>query len=673
MSGVFGVFDSRQKIDIQSLMGRMGNVIRHKEWQVIESYSNQSGGIGFGRKGIGIFNRESQPIWNSNRTIAVVMAGELFDTNQLEWIDPRLPDENNILELYERYGEQFISKINGVFILAIWDGLKKRLLIANDRFGLYPLYYAHFDGRLVFSPEMKGILCDPNFIRQIDLKALSEYMRFQHLLGDKTFFEDLKLLRNATVLSYHVRADKLEVKTYWDFSQIPELPSSLTFEDAVEESGRLLKAAVDKLTLGGYRNGVYLSAGLDSRVILGLIERDRFPITTVTYGNKNCRDVVYASKIAKIVGTDHHFFEFRNGYWVQQYADQHLELTEGFHSWIHSHGISIMDQVRPIMDLNLTGFGGGQSAIDWEDPPLLYSKDDDCFNSRLYNLLSQNTTWPSLDDAEERLLYSPNFRNEMIGLAYDSFMEELTHYDHLPYYQRAAYFALCNPDRRLFQYFTVFHRAAFEQRFPFYDFEYFQFVYALPPEMLFKRKLRRGIILDRTKHLSKIPYDKDNLPVTNKSRSHLAAKVKSSVKSNVNRHLTPIFPDHPTLYADYENWLRGELRDWGEDILLGERTLNRGFFNPSFLKSIWHRHQSGLEVNMIGKVAPIMTFEMLMRKYHDVAGPLIEDSETTSSGEDESPVWVLPEESELEEVDLPSSSLKDDGYDVPPPGKNKID
>ena len=75
MSGVFGVFDSRQKINIQSLMGRMGNVIRHKEWQVIESYSNQAGGIGFGRKGIGIFNRESQPIWNSNGTIAVVMAG----------------------------------------------------------------------------------------------------------------------------------------------------------------------------------------------------------------------------------------------------------------------------------------------------------------------------------------------------------------------------------------------------------------------------------------------------------------------------------------------------------------------------------------------------------------------------------------------------------------------
>jgi len=651
MSGVFGVFDTRQKVNIQSLMSQIGVQIRHKDWHVIESYSNQAGGIGLGRKGIGIFNRESQPLWNSKKTVAAVMAGELFDTNQLEWIDSRLPDELIVLDLYERYGEQFITKINGVFILAIWDGLKKRLLIANDRFGLYPLYYAHFNGRLIFGPEMKGILCDPEFEKQIDLRALSEYMRFQHLLGDKTFFEDLKLLRNASLLKYNLRSDSLEIKSYWDFAQIPELPASISFDDAVEESGRLLKAAVDKLTLGGYRNGVYLSAGLDSRVILGLIEKDRFPITTVTYGNKDCRDVIYADKIAKIIGSDHHFFEFRNGNWVQQYADLHLDLTEGFHSWIHLHGISVMDQVRPIMDLNLTGFGGGQSAIDWEDAPLLYSKDDYCFNSRLFNLLSQQTTWPSLDDAEERLLYSPKLAGEMAGLAYDSFMEELALYDHLPYYQRAAYFALRNPDRRLYQYFTVFHRAAFEQRFPFYDYDYLKFVYALPPEMLFKRRLRRGVILDRVKHLSKIPYDKDNLPITNNTISHMVAKVNNATKSYFNRHIAQVFPEHPTLYADYENWLRGELIGWGEEILLGERSMSRGIFNPQFLKSLWNRHQSGLEVNMIGKVAPIMTYEMLMRKFFDEGTPVSQDSKKKPIGGKELKPWGIPKESKFLEVD----------------------
>jgi asparagine synthase (glutamine-hydrolysing) len=651
MSGVFGVFDSRHRVNVQVLMGNIAASIRHKEWHIIDSYDNQAGGFGLGRKGIGIFNRGKQPVWNLNRTLAVVMAGELFKKNELVGIDNRLPDEQIILDLYARYGEQFITRVDGVFILAIWDGLQQKLLIANDRFGLYPLYFAHYNGRFVFGPEMKAILSDPDFQRQVDLRALSEYMRFQHLLGDKTFFEDLRILRNATLLSYNIRTDNLELKSYWNFSQLPDLPAGITYEEAVEESGRLLKAAIDRLTMGGFRTGVYLSAGLDSRVILGMINRDKFPITTVTYGQKDCRDVVYAQRIAKIVGTDHHYFQFRDGYWVKEYSDLHLDLTEGFHSWIHAHGISIMDQVRPIMDVNLTGFGGGQSAIDWEDPPLLYSKDDECFNSRLYNLLSQNTTWPSLNDAEERLLYSPKFRGELVGMAYDSFLEELARYEDLPYYQRAAYFALCNPDRRLFQYFTVFHRSSFEQRFPFYDFNYLQFVYALPPEMLFKRKLRRGIMLKHLNHLCKIPYDKDNLPVTGNGLSYLAAKLRNSVKSNMNRYIAPMFPEYQTLYADYENWLRGELREWGEEILLGEKTVSRGYFNPSFLSSIWHRHQSGLEVNIIGKVAPIMTFEMVMRKFYDEQAVLPNESVSMPAEETVSQVWDIHGESQLEEVE----------------------
>ncbi|MHA2403304.1 MAG: asparagine synthetase B family protein [Candidatus Kariarchaeaceae archaeon] len=617
MSGVFGVFDSRHQINIQSLINKISCSIKYRDWQQVDYYSDQTEGAGLGRIGIGIFNQTSQPAWNSARTIACVMVGEFDDIDQIDEIGRDLPDELLALRLYEDMGEQFISKLSGVFILAIWDEVKKKLTIANDRFGLYPLYYSHFKGRLVFSPEMKGILCDPDFEKKIDLRSIAEYMRFQHILGDKTFFEELKLLRNASILVYDLDRDQVMIKEYWDFSQIPEIPPTTTLNDAVHEAGRLLKASVDRNTVGNYRFGVYLSGGLDSRVILGMVNRDKFPVNTVTYGMHDCRDVVYAQRIANLVGSEHHYFEINNGAWVKDYAYLHLDLTEGFHSWIHAHGISVMDQVRSFIDVNLTGFGGGQSAIDWEDIPLLYSKDDLAFTSRLFNLLSQATTWPSLDDAEERMLYSPRYANQMIGLAFESLLEELAHYDHLPYYQRAAYFALCNPDRRLFQYFTVFHRLAFEQRFPFYDYEYLKFVYALPPEMLFKRRLRRGIILDRIKPMAKIPYDKDNLPITGSELSTVMARIGKSSKSYLNHKVAPIFPEYSTLYADYENWLRNELRDWGGEILLSESSMERGLFDLDFVKSLWERHQSGLEVNMIGKVAPIMTFEMVMRKFKD--------------------------------------------------------
>lgn len=617
MSGVFGVADPRRQIDIGVLIGKMIAAMSHRDWFVADHFVDHEHNLAIGRIGIGIFNKAPQPVWNSNRTVALVMAGEFYDVDALDSHVVTESNEQIALALYESLGDDFIRRLNGVFIVAIWDKRHNQLLIVNDRFGLCPLYYAHYNGRLIFAPEMKGILCDPNFHKELDLTALAEYMRFQHLLGDKTFFEGLKLLPNASLLRYNIETDRVTIQPYWDFSQIPQLPASLTFGEAVEEAGRLLEAAVNKLTKGDYRFGVYLSGGVDSRVILGLIDRRKFPITTITFGRWGCRDVVYAQKIAAKVGTEHHYFEFPNEKWVEDFVDLHLELTEGFHSWIHSHGISILDQVRPLIDVNLTGLGGWRSGIYWEDPALLQAQDDIAFSCRLFYLLSQETTWPSMDDIEERFLFSPRISPQMRGLAFESFRSELAKFDYLPYEQRAAYFAICNPDRRLFQYYTVFHGSHFEQRFPFYDGPYFEFVYALPPEMLFERRLRRAIVLNKMRPLARIPYDKDNLPITGDRVSYIVAKFVQKSKSFTNRYIAPIFPEYATLYADYENGLRNELRDWGENIMLGERTLQRGIFNPEFLRSLWRRYQSGLEVHTIGKIAPIMTYEMMLRRFYD--------------------------------------------------------
>ncbi len=624
MSGIFGVLDSKQNSPIGPLIAQMGAVMSYRAWYIIETHRDEKVGVGLGRIGIGIFNQEQQPICSEDGKLMVFLSGELYGASTLRrdlkakgYTFRDNSDLELILRLYQAKGDQFIHDLEGVFLLAIWNCSRQEVLIANDRFGLCPLLFAHYNGKLIFAPEMKGILCDPDFHKELDLIALAEYVRFQHLLGDKTFFEGLKLLPNASMLRYNIRTDSLAIQPYWDFSQIPPLPATLTFEDAVEEAGRLFKTAIDKLTVGPYRLGVYLSAGLDSRVILGLISRDLFPITTITFGQQGCRDVIYAQRIAAKVGTKHHYFEFLDGRWVEDFSDFHLELTEGFHSWIHAHGISILDQVRSLIDINLTGFGGEESAIDWGDQALLQAPDDIAFSSRLFYLLCQETTWPSINEAEEKFLFSPKISAQMCGLAFDSFCSELAKYDYLPYAQRAAYFALCNPTRRLFQYFTVFHRSHFEQRFPFYDYPYFEFVYALPPEMLFKRKLRRAIILEMMPHLAYVPYDKDNLPITGSKLSRTAAKLIQKSKSFANRYVPSVFPEYTTLYADYENWLRNELQEWGKNILLGDWTLQRGIFNPEFLRSLWRRHQSGLEVHTIGKIAPIITLEMMMRRFFD--------------------------------------------------------
>jgi asparagine synthase (glutamine-hydrolysing) len=621
MSGIFGIADPGRQMDVRPLIDKMAAVMSHRDWFVADRFVDHGCNLAIGRIGIGIFNRERQPICSKDQNLMIFLSGEFYGTTELchdlKAKGHRFRDDSDlelVLRLYEEKGEQFIHDLEGAFIVMIWNRSRQEVIIANDRFGLYPLYYAHYDGKLVFAPEMKGILCDPDFHKELDLTALAEYVRFQHLLGDKTFFEGIKLLPNASLLRYNIQTDRLTVQPYWDFSQIPQLPATLTFEDAVEEASRLLKAAVNKLTKGNYRFGVYLSGGVDSRVILGLISRDVFPVTTITYGQRSCRDVVYAQEIAAQVGTEHHYFEFPDGRWVEDFVNFHLELTEGFHSWIHAHGISILDQVRPLIDVNLTGLHG--TPLNWEDLALYRVQDDIAFSSRLFHLLSQETTWPSIDDGEESLLFSPRISSQMCGLAFDSLRSELARYDYLPYERRAAHFSCCS-DRRLFQYYAVFHGSHFEQRFPFYDYRYFEFVHALPPEMLFERGLRRAIILKMMRSLARIPYDKDNLPITDREMSRCVAKLVQKSKSFVNRYIAPMFPEYVTLPADYENWLRNELREWGENILLGERTLQRDIFSPESLLSLWRRHQSGLEVHTIGKIAPLMTFEMMCREFYD--------------------------------------------------------
>jgi asparagine synthase (glutamine-hydrolysing) len=621
MSGVFGILDSKKQLGNEVHLSNMAAAMSNREWFNADTHVDESAGVYLGRIDIGIFNQEHQPACSEDGDLVVFFAGELYETTELRRAlnakGYKFRDGSDlelVLRLYQDRGEKFIFELEGVFLVLIWERRKNEVIIANDRYGLYPLYYAHHSSKFVFAPEVKALLNLPDCRHELDLVALAEYMRFQYLLGDKTFFEGIKLLPNAVILHYNIETDKLSINPYWDFTDFPTLPKDITFEDAVEEAYRLLKAAIDKLTIGNYQLGVYLSGGLDSRVILGLMSRNLHPITTITYGLRGCRDVIYAHKISKIMDTNHHYFELNNGKWIIDYADFHLDLTEGFHSWIHSHGISILDQVRELIQVNLTGLHGAE--INWDDEVLYGSQDNMAFASRLFQLLNQKTTWTSINGTEENFLYSPRLAPQMRNLAFNSFQSELDKYQHWSNKLKAAYFSF-SADRRLYQYYTVFHKAFIEQRFPFYDYKYFEFIHSLPPSYLFDRKLRRAVITKMNPALARVPYDKDNLPVTSRGLLRLRKKFVNKSKSNINLYVAPIFPEASTLNADYETWLREDLREWGENILLGDSSLNRGIFNPKFLRSLWQRQMSGIEVNMIGKVAPIMTYEMLMRKFVD--------------------------------------------------------
>jgi asparagine synthase (glutamine-hydrolysing) len=172
---------------------------------------------------------------------------------------------------------------------------------------------------------------------------------------------------------------------------------------------------------------------------------------------------------------------------------------------------------------------------------------------------------------------------------------------------------------RLTHYYAVFYRSAIEVRYPFLDYAFFDFVCSLPPEIRLGsgERLYRELLSRDLPELTRIPIDKDECLPTNRRWVRAAHAAGQRVKRAINRHVHPVFPQRETLYADYEGYLRTDLREWAQDLLFGPRSLERGIFSRQYVESIWKRHQSGRELHTIGKIAPLMSYEMMLRRLYD--------------------------------------------------------
>jgi asparagine synthase (glutamine-hydrolysing) len=622
VSGLFGYLAGPRGSPALPVVERMGRRMRRRPYQVVE-VAAPSEAVALGRLGIGIFNRSPQPVRSADGQVWLWLCGEFYHQQARRAalagagsLALDADDAELALRVYLRDGASGLTDLEGAFTLAVWDGGTAELLLVNDRYGLYPHFYAHVAGALAFAPEIKGVLEAPGLPRRLDLTAVAEYVRFQVLLGARTWIENVRVLPPASLLRYQPARNGLCISRYWDWDAIDTRPT-ITFGEAVEECIRLFQRAVNAMTVPPHRVGVYLSGGLDGRMMLGFID-GRVPAPTLTFGVPDCRDVVYAAELARRAGSEHHWFPFHDGGWVEEYAPLHLALTEGMHSWIHGHGISILAEARRLIDVKLSGYGGG-----YLPPGFRVDRSDFRGNSeadlvrRVYDRYCQRIQWPGLTEAEAETLLGGRGDRRLRGLAFEAFRDELLRTSHYPPDRRVDYFNYEQFGRRAGQYMLVFARSAIEARCPFLDYGYLDFCFSLPEDLRTRPDLRRAMITRRMPHLAWVPYDRDNrLPHSNPVVFHSYATLQRA-KSWINRHVQPIFPDRFTLHADYEQYLRTELREWAEKILFNRRTLERGLFDPDAVRALWERHLSGRELWTIGKIAPLITLELVLRSLLD--------------------------------------------------------
>jgi len=318
MCGITGIFNYGTSSDVEaSVLQRMCRVVRHRgpddEGQFITD--NHMAGIAMRRLSIIDVDGGHQPIFNEDKTLAIVLNGEIYNFQELR---SRLENRHKfatdhsdtevIIHLYEEHGEQCVNYLRGMFAFAIWDGKKQSLFLAKDRLGKKPLYYTQHRGAFVFGSEIKSILEYLPTTPAIRRDAIDLFLTYQYIPSPVTIFEGIHSLPPAHTLSCG-KNGKLEINKYWDIDFRPK--TSLSFQDACEHTKELLMDATKLRMISDVPLGAFLSGGHDSSIIVGLMSQiSKTPVKTFCIGFKEeeFSEMPYARIVAKHFGTEHREF-----------------------------------------------------------------------------------------------------------------------------------------------------------------------------------------------------------------------------------------------------------------------------------------------------------------------------------------------------------------------------
>jgi asparagine synthase (glutamine-hydrolysing) len=259
------------------------------------------------------------PITDESGTIGVALNGEIYNFRSLR---KRLDEDGHVFrtngdtEVIAHLAEsceavELASLLEGMFAFAIWDDARQRLVLGRDRLGKKPLFYWIGDGLLVFGSEIKAVLAHPRVPHRLEPKALEAYLSFGYVPTPRTFFEGIRSLAPGTVLTVDGSFSH-SVDTYWS----PPLsgangldPINISVEEAAEEVRSRLTRAVERRLVADVPLGAFLSGGIDSSTIVGLMSQlSDEPVRTFTIGfedDDGFDERAYARLVARHFRTEH--------------------------------------------------------------------------------------------------------------------------------------------------------------------------------------------------------------------------------------------------------------------------------------------------------------------------------------------------------------------------------
>jgi asparagine synthase (glutamine-hydrolysing) len=314
MCGIVGIvnLNPRETVDEARLKG-MRDVLRHRGPDGEGLWIDGPVGLGHRRLAIVDVAGGAQPMTNEDQTVWLVYNGEIYNHAALRpGLEARghryqtRSDTETILHLYEEEGERCVERLQGMFAFAVWDRREGRLLLARDRLGIKPLYYARTERELLFASEIKPILAAGGVRPAFNEAILPEFLATRFVSGEETFFRGVRKLLPGRTLSWSL-AGGLRTRRYWRLP-LGVVEDSRTLEEQGEAVRARLEGVVRSHLMSDVPLGLFLSGGLDSSALAGLMARmTREPIHTFAVGldEPDANELAYARLVARSVGARH--------------------------------------------------------------------------------------------------------------------------------------------------------------------------------------------------------------------------------------------------------------------------------------------------------------------------------------------------------------------------------
>ena len=256
-----------------------------------------------------------QPMTNENDTVHVVFNGEIYNFAELRATlvghghrFRTRSDTETIVHAYEQWGDDFVNHLNGMFAIALWDETHERLLMARDRAGIKPLYYAHLNGVLVFGSELKALLKSGLVPRELNYEALGQYLSLEYIPAPASIMRGVRKLRPGHLLT--ACATDVRERAYWDLC-LARSESDPPPGDEAEQVGafdEVLRRSVAREMVSDVPVGVLLSGGIDSSTVAAYMTEttdDSVQSFSVSFAERSFDESRFARQVAGHLGTVH--------------------------------------------------------------------------------------------------------------------------------------------------------------------------------------------------------------------------------------------------------------------------------------------------------------------------------------------------------------------------------